>query len=70
MAEQLKLEEVPRISLKEAKGAFDRGDALFVDVRGREDYEQSHIPGAISLPLTQLFRRPEELPRDRQIIVY
>jgi len=62
--------EVRFIDLDEAKARWERGAALFVDVRGARQYRQSHIPGAISMPLLELARRMEELPRDRAIITY
>lgn len=36
-----------------AKQIFDSGNALFVDARTREDYDNGHIPEAVSLPIGQ-----------------
>ena len=30
---------------------FDKGDVLFVDARSQDNYEDGHIPGAVSLPV-------------------
>ncbi len=62
--------EVPRITPAEAKAKYDAGTALFVDVRSLGEYETAHIPNAISLPLTELEARYQELPRDAEIIIY
>ena len=70
MQDKPELSETARTDIDEAKAAFDRGDALFVDVRSHEAYERSHIPGAVSIPLRELFFRYKELPRDRKIIFY
>lgn len=70
MAEQSDQAVVPKIDLRQAKEEFDRGEALFVDLRNALAYERSHIPGALSIPLRELLRRTEELPRDRPIITY
>ena len=35
------------------KKIFDNGNALFVDARTREDYDNGHIPEAVSLPIGQ-----------------
>lgn len=43
---------------------------LVVDVRPRDEYEAGHFPGAISIPMDQLPERYDELPRDRQVVVY
>jgi rhodanese-related sulfurtransferase len=45
---KLEIENVIR-----AKEIFDSGDVIFVDARTREDYEDSHIPGAVSMPVGQ-----------------
>jgi hypothetical protein len=62
--------EVSRIPLTEAKARFEAGTAVFVDVRGRRDYETAHIPKAISLPLAVLEARYQELPRDAELLAY
>ncbi|MBI3979420.1 MAG: rhodanese-like domain-containing protein [Chloroflexi bacterium] len=60
----------PLIRLEEAKAHLDAGDAIFVDTRPREEYEQSHVPSALLMPITEVPRRYQELPRDRLIITY
>jgi 3-mercaptopyruvate sulfurtransferase SseA len=62
--------EVARISLAEAKAHYDAGEAVVVDVRTREDYETLHVPNAISLPLSELSARYEELPLEAEILTY
>ncbi len=42
-------------------------DALVVDVRDPDEYASGHVPGAINVPLSQLRRRSDELPRDRSL---
>ncbi len=66
----LNLDEAPKISLEEAKAEFDQGTALFVDVRGPEAFDHSHVPQAVCMPLMQIPLRGEELPHDRPIIFY
>lgn len=41
-----------------------------VDVRPAEEYEEGHIPGALSLPLEQLEELMGSLPRDGEIVAY
>lgn len=57
-----------------AKQVFDAGSALFVDVRGREMFEEGHIPGAVSLPLddfeTRLERFAAEVSATQPIVTY
>ena len=49
--EEWKPEEIT--SVARAKEIFDNGNVLFVDARSQENYEDGHIPGAISLPMGQ-----------------
>src|SRR5438445_3401734 len=42
-------------------------EAVVVDVREPEEYHHGHVPGAISLPQSELASRLDELPRDRPI---
>ena len=54
---------LPAVSLKQVKEAYKSGDALLVDARDPEFFEQGHIPGAVSLPVrdfASVFPRLEE----------
>ncbi len=62
--------DAPRISLEEAKAAFDGGVAVFVDVRSEAAYADGHIPGALSIPLAELESRLDELDSGQWIITY
>lgn len=45
--------------------------AQLVDVLPREEYEDEHLPGAISIPLKELNRQATaQLKRDAPVIVY
>jgi rhodanese-related sulfurtransferase len=49
---------------------IDRG-AQLVDVLGREEFEESHLPGAINIPLRRIDREARErLRTDAPVIVY
>jgi 3-mercaptopyruvate sulfurtransferase SseA len=61
---------VPRVSLEEAKAAFDAGTAVFVDVRGADDYATGHIAGALSIPLSDIEAASAELDPGDWIITY
>jgi NADPH-dependent 2,4-dienoyl-CoA reductase/sulfur reductase-like enzyme/rhodanese-related sulfurtransferase len=41
-----------------------------VDVRTPEEFEAGHIPGALLIPLHELRRRLDEIPRDKPIVTY
>ncbi len=42
---------LPAVSLKQVKEAYESGEALFVDARDSDFYEEGHIPGAVNLPV-------------------
>lgn len=46
------------------------GDCIVLDVRPPEEYASAHVAGALSMPLEELERRLDELPRDRPIVAY
>ncbi len=60
------------ISAEEAqeKLADDSGHVTLLDVRTVEEYNAECIPGAKSIPLTELEGRIDELDRSRDIIIY
>ena len=64
--------EVPRISVEAAKAALDSGAAIIVDVRHPDEYEQSHVAGAISIWLDDIEANPTgvNLDKDQWIITY
>jgi rhodanese-related sulfurtransferase/DNA-binding transcriptional ArsR family regulator len=43
---------------------------LVLDVRPAEEYEAGHIPGAVSIPVSELRRRLREIPKRREIVAY
>jgi 3-mercaptopyruvate sulfurtransferase SseA len=61
---------VPRVSLADAKAAYDTGTAVFLDVRDAGSYADSHIKGAINIPLAILPNRINELNPADWIITY
>jgi rhodanese-related sulfurtransferase len=61
---------VRRVTPAELKGMMDRGEAVAVDVRTKDDYTGGHIKGALSLPLGEAAARAQELPQDKLIVFY
>jgi len=43
---------------------------LILDVRTPEEFRQARLHGALLIPLGELERRVQEVPRDRPILVY
>lgn len=61
---------VPRIALDETQEKLEQGQAVLVDVRSRESYDKAHAAGAISIPEEEIAARLNELPRDKDVILY
>jgi predicted sulfurtransferase len=60
----------PRVSVEDAKAAFDQKKAVFVDVRSVDAYNVSHLPDALTIPLEELVTRITELDPNQWIITY
>lgn len=61
---------IPRVTLADAKSAYDSGSAVFLDVRGDAAYQQDHIPGALSIDVVGITTRISELNPQDWIIPY
>lgn len=70
IAPQVSDEDVSRVSLVDAKAAYDNGSAVFLDVRDADSYARGHIPGAILMPLNEIQGRSNELDPSSWIITY
>lgn len=46
------------------------GELVVLDVRPAQEYAAGHIPGALSLPLSELEERLDELPADADLVAY
>ncbi len=53
--------EVPTVSPKQASAMFDEKQAIIIDVREQEEWDEQHIEGAIFIPLSQVKSRVGEL---------
>jgi rhodanese-related sulfurtransferase len=63
------LYRAPSLSAREAIDAV-RDGALIVDVRRQFEWNRTHIPDAVHLPLEQLTAECEQLPDDRLLITF
>jgi 3-mercaptopyruvate sulfurtransferase SseA len=61
---------VRRVTVAELQRMMERGEAVVVDVRTKEQYEQGRIKGAILMPTAEISTRLGELPKDKQIVFY
>lgn len=63
-------DDAPRISLADAKKAYDDGTAIIVDARGADSYKLEHIKNSINVPLAEFETTYKTIPTDKKIIVY
>jgi len=63
-------ESVPRLSVADTKKKLDAGQILFVDVRGKDVYNEKHAKGAINVPESDTAARLSDLPKDKDIVLY
>jgi rhodanese-related sulfurtransferase len=61
-------------SVARAKYIFDKDEVLFVYARSQNDYDNGHIPGAVSFPVGQFEERIEfflnRYPPEKLIVTY
>ena len=61
-------------TVDQARELYDSGEYIFVDARSREDYEQGHVKGAVSLPAGQFEEKiasfMERYPPEASIVTY
>jgi rhodanese-related sulfurtransferase len=61
---------VQEIGTEEARRLHEAG-AQFVEVLGKSEYDEEHLPGAIHIPLRRLDERAQnDLDAGRPIVVY
>jgi hypothetical protein len=64
------LDSARRIPRDEAIKMVKEGKAVYIDVRPKEQYDISHIKGAVSIPLSDLQNRFRDLPVGKFLITY
>lgn len=64
------LDSARRITREEAQKMVKEGKAVWIDVRGKDQYDLGHIPGAINIPLSELPNRWRDLPVGKFLITY
>jgi len=72
MGGTLALAAVPQnISAVQAREMIEKDPQLYLlDVRTFQEYSEIRLEGATLIPIDQLLRRIEELPKDRPMLVY
>ena len=58
------------VSRDQLERSLTSDDVVLIDVRPKIEFENGHIPGALSLPVEDLRQRLQQLPKDKRIIAY
>lgn len=53
-----------------ARRLDDGARPVIIDVRSAAEYEQAHLPGALSIPLDEIESRLDEIPRMETVVLY
>ena len=67
---EVPLPVIDRVAMTDAKQAYDDNGAVFVDVRSAAAYADSHVKGALNIPLNDLPNQLKLLEPQRWIITY
>ncbi|MBU6392207.1 MAG: rhodanese-like domain-containing protein [Planctomycetota bacterium] len=63
--------DVKNISAKQAKELIDNEKDVFIlDVRTKEEYREFHIKGSHLIPIQELERNINKIPKDKKVIVH
>ena len=59
------------ITSRDAKSLLERNKTVFLlDVRTPQEYSQARLSGSVLIPISELERRIDEIPKDKAILVY
>lgn len=65
--------EIPIVFVtpEQVKQRLDAGaPQMLVDVRDTSSYQKGHLPGAVSIPLSDFPNRAVQIPRDIEVVLY
>lgn len=63
-------DELAPVGRKELLAQAKRGEVVVLDVRPESEFAASHLPFALSMPLAELHKHLDELPRDKPVVAY
>jgi rhodanese-related sulfurtransferase len=63
-------DQLQPVTFNELRRLMRDDDVTVLDVRPVEEYETGHIPGALSVPVSELKRRLRDVPKNREVIAY
>lgn len=58
------------INRKQLLAQAKKGDVILLDVRPSDEYAHSHLPFAVSIPISELQKELKSLPKNKKIVAY
>ena len=62
--------EIPEVTIEEANEKMKKSEAVFVDIRDKDSFQDAHIPGAVHLGDHNVQSWVENQPKDQPVVVY
>ena len=63
--------KVPKVTVEVVKKAIDtKEDFLLLDVRTRQEYDKSHLTGAMNIPVDEVAEKAPKVLRDKNKTIY
>ncbi len=66
----LDADDLTPVSGRELLQRVRSGDVVLLDVRPREEFASAHLPHALSVPIDELARRLDEMPKTTELVAY
>lgn len=66
----LEADDLTPVSGKELLQRARSGEVVLLDVRPQEEFAAAHLPHALSVPIDELARRLDELPKTTELVAY
>lgn len=64
------VESMEPVNRKQLLAQAKKGDVILLDVRPSDEYEHSHLPYAVSVPISDLQKELKNLPKNKEIVAY
>ena len=58
------------IDSTQGKALLEKGEVFLLDVRTAGEYQQGHLKGAVLIPIGELKKRFQEVPRNKPVLIY
>jgi rhodanese-related sulfurtransferase len=63
--------QIEFITAEDVKQRLDaKTPQVLIDVRSHDNFMETHLPGAVSIPLRTLEERVKEIPRETPVVLY